>query len=318
MLVSGSDSDLNESSDIRLMSEDPHPAPDVLVWSYYISLLLTPAELEGEDANPIQGLTLSKIMFIRNMVTLKLGLKCHSPLATYNVHRLPSHGSTPSWQASGLKQSGLVHLSCKTRKLAYQSHVGLSFHCGKTGSHQTLSPSYCQTGGTRGNADGKRNKSTTLFREIRSYFPIVDSPVTNCRIVETRNILDYDGGRRKSKWSHFLSKVTRLTQGHRFLLCQLDGGSSGKGPGRLFLHISRNLLLVLIAQEEERETHGGEVKLLQEPGRFCTVGRKLHLSQQIQLMCGKRSQQHTQPKTTKNAKDSLCHYLEMDVEIINN
>lgn len=59
--------------------------------------------------------------------------------------------------------------------------------------------------------------------------------------------------------------------GSRPLLCQLDGGSSGKGPGRLFLHIGRNLLLVLVAQEEERETHGGEVKLLQEPGRFCTA-----------------------------------------------
>lgn len=56
MLASGSDSDLNASSDIRLMSEDPHPDPDVLVWSYYISLLLTPAELEGEDANPIEGI----------------------------------------------------------------------------------------------------------------------------------------------------------------------------------------------------------------------------------------------------------------------
>lgn len=85
----------------------------------------------------------------------------------------------------------------------------------------------------------------------------------------------------------------------RFLLSQLDGGSSGKGPRRLLLHISRNLLLVFIAQEEERETHGGEVELLQEPGRFCTAERKFHLSQQIQLMSGKQSQQHTQPKMLK-------------------
>lgn len=64
----------------------------------------------------------------------------------------------------------------------------------------------------------------------------------------------------------------------RCLLCQLDGGSSGKGPGRPFLHICGNLLLVLVAQEEEGESHGGEVELLQQPERFCTPDKKLSLS----------------------------------------
>lgn len=47
------------------------------------------------------------------------------------------------------------------------------------------------------------------------------------------------------------------------LLRQLEGGSPRESPGRPFLHICRNLFLVLVAQKEEREPHGGEVNLLQ-------------------------------------------------------
>ncbi len=65
--------------------------------------------------------------------------------------------------------------------------------------------------------------------------------------------------------SVFESEVTKPREGA--LLCQLNGGSSGEGPGRPFPQVCGDLLLVLIAQEEERETHGGEVKFLQEPGR---------------------------------------------------
>lgn len=60
---------------------------------------------------------------------------------------------------------------------------------------------------------------------------------------------------------------SRLPILNRLLLRQLDGGSPGERPGRLFLHICRDLLLILKTQEEERKPHRGEVKLLQEPGR---------------------------------------------------
>lgn len=84
--------------------------------------------------------------------------------------------------------------------------------------------------------------------------------------------------------------LSLLISGDRPLLCQLNGGSSRKGPGSLFFHICRNLFLVLVAQEEERETHGGEVKLLQEPGRFYTPKRKLQFTY-------RKQSQHTELKT---------------------
>lgn len=68
--------------------------------------------------------------------------------------------------------------------------------------------------------------------------------------------------------------LTKLIQRHGNLLRKLNGGSSGKGPGCPVLQVCGNLLFVLIAQEEEGETHGGEVKLLQEPGRFFKPGEK--------------------------------------------
>lgn len=54
------------------------------------------------------------------------------------------------------------------------------------------------------------------------------------------------------------------------VLCELDGSSSGKGPGCPFPHVCRNLFLVLVAQKEEGESHGGEVELLQQPVIFYT------------------------------------------------
>lgn len=47
------------------------------------------------------------------------------------------------------------------------------------------------------------------------------------------------------------------------LLGELNGGSSGEGPGRSFFHVARDLLLVLVTQEVKGEVHGGEVKLLE-------------------------------------------------------
>lgn len=74
---------------------------------------------------------------------------------------------------------------------------------------------------------------------------------------------------------------TKLIEGHGTLLCKLNGGFSGKGPGCPIFQVCRNLLFVLIAHEEEREAHGGEVKLLQEPGRFFTPRRKPKFRHQI-------------------------------------
>lgn len=91
---------------------------------------------------------------------------------------------------------------------------------------------------------------------------------------------------------------TALVLGCRPLLCQFNGGSSGKYPGRLLLHVSRNLLLVLVAQEEERETHGGEVKLLQEPARIYKPERKPNLSHKVQFMNKKLFQHQHQHNHT--------------------
>ena len=44
---------------------------------------------------------------------------------------------------------------------------------------------------------------------------------------------------------------SRLVSQRLLLLRQLDGGSPGEGPGSLLLHLGGDLLLVLIAQEEE-------------------------------------------------------------------
>lgn len=49
------------------------------------------------------------------------------------------------------------------------------------------------------------------------------------------------------------------------VLCELDGGSAGEGPRRPLPDVSRDVRLVLVAQEVVGETHRGEVDFLEQP-----------------------------------------------------
>lgn len=49
------------------------------------------------------------------------------------------------------------------------------------------------------------------------------------------------------------------------ILCELYRGSAGERPGRPLSDVARDVALVLVSQEVEREAHRGEVDLLQQP-----------------------------------------------------
>lgn len=51
------------------------------------------------------------------------------------------------------------------------------------------------------------------------------------------------------------------------LLCELQRGGPGEGPGRPLLEVQRDVAGALVAQQVVGEVHGGEVDLLQQTGR---------------------------------------------------
>lgn len=54
------------------------------------------------------------------------------------------------------------------------------------------------------------------------------------------------------------------------LLCELQRGGPGEGPGRPLLEVQRDVAGALVAQQVVGEAHGGEVDLLQQTGRGYT------------------------------------------------
>lgn len=80
------------------------------------------------------------------------------------------------------------------------------------------------------------------------------------------------------------------------LLCEFKGGCSGKGPGGSISYVCGNLLLVLVAQEEEREAHGREVELLQQSVGMKKKTRQLLLSCNCNRTARPVSNTHVMPR----------------------